>query len=790
MDLFDLRCWHRFVEVGGQPDTVANIDQVVVDSRMITSSNSLFVAFSGKSVSAHAFIPQTRAKFVLVDSSYNGPDNGQSLLRVDDPVRALQEIAAAYRRQLSTKIVAITGSFGKTVLKDLLVDFLRTEHTVAFSPESFNSQIGVPLSLFTIGKKDDLAVIEVGISQVGEMEPLVRMLGADYAILTNIGKAHLSTMKELKLIAKEKASLLLSVGADGWVLHPQDRQLLPFLAQLKARSFSWEKPLASELSYASNIVEIATQAASLLGVSKDRLREQLKGYSPEPMCRELWQSSSGFTVINDSYCSHPLSVLHSLKYLRTFSGARKKVFVFSGLRDYSESSTDFQQIGKAIAQAGVNELFLVGKKNYAPLVSALKESSPLIQVESCNEEEEVARKIKKGLKKGDTVLLKGAKKTPLEPLYSAFSEEVSNSRLLINVSAIGENIEAIREKLPENTRIMAIVKGSGYGTDGPILAKSLLEFGIDIFGVANVDEAIALRNSGIIADILVINAAPFEVEKIVYFDLQVGVSSQEMVTALAQCKKKQPVKVHLHIDTGMSRFGCRVEDSLKLAEAIIEADGLDLEGVMTHFACAEDAAEDAFTLSQKSRFESAIKRMREKGVNPVYTHISNSAGAIRFSGTNMVRLGIAMFGISQSSSVEQEFHFSPALKLTSRIVGINRCKRGETISYGRNYVVEREEEKIAVIPLGYFDGIHRHYSGKGEVSICGKLAPMVGSICMDFMMCDITHIAEAKVGDVVTVFGGLLPSLSIEEFAFRGDSISHELIACLGPRIQRIFVYE
>ncbi len=270
----------------------------------------------------------------------------------------------------------------------------------------------------------------------------------------------------------------------------------------------------------------------------------------------------------------------------------------------------------------------------------------------------------------------------------------------------------------------------------------------------------------------------------------------KLIRALAKeaSEQKKRAKIHLHINTGMSRFGCRPEEARELVALIQTFPSLELEGIMTHFACAEDPNEDPFTLQQVAIFDRTIEDIERSGIKFKWKHAANSSGALRFHlpQYNMVRLGLAVYGLYSSKETSRALDLRLAISLTSRIVGINTCKQGESVSYGRKYRIRRNLQKIAVLPIGYFDGIHRKYSGKAHVIIRGQKASMVGNICMDNMMVDITDIPDAEVGDKVLIFGedeyGYY--LSPEELARSGNSIAHELITCLGPRIPRIFVYE
>jgi alanine racemase/UDP-N-acetylmuramoyl-tripeptide--D-alanyl-D-alanine ligase len=320
--------------------------------------------------------------------------------------------------------------------------------------------------------------------------------------------------------------------------------------------------------------------------------------------------------------------------------------------------------------------------------------------------------------------------------------------------------------------------------------------GIDILGVSYVDEGVALKRSGVAQTIFVINAAYYEAVKVVKWGLEIGVSDSQVIAAIAAEAKlqKKHIKMHLHIDTGMSRFGCRPEDALALAKQILNHPELELEGLMSHLACSDDPAYDDFTRSQAHILEKVIEDLRLHNIIPRWTHAANSSATLRFNFPqfNMVRIGLAVYGLCSSTATKQALELRMALSLVSRIVGINICKSGDTVSYGRHYCVQREVERIAVLPIGYFDGLHRNYSGKNSVIIRGQKAPMVGKICMDFMMVDVTDIPNAAPGDSVLIFGKDDHGhyLSPEELATSGESIIHELITCLGPRIQRVFVYE
>ncbi len=833
MDAFDLRQWEGFAAAGGSLIEPAVIDQIAIDSRRIDSPHALFVALKGEKDDGHRYVEQAArsgAKFALVADTWwpSAPLKGLTLLRVPQPLRAFQMIARSYRLQLPTKIIGVTGSFGKTMVKDLLYTLLSTEKRAIASPESFNSQIGVALSLLTLRKHHEIAVIEAAISHKDEMDILSDLLRPDYTVLTPIGKKHLATLQDIPTLVYEISKLIKATSVQGWSLIPHDSYLEEHILPLDCPCFFWNEP-HSQLPHASyalseyslmyqlsfpnappyqgpmtagyayflNLLNMAVKAAWLIGISSSNMTSVLQNYHPEPTRTEIWKSSIGTIFVNDTYCSDPQSIDHALNYFDYATTETRKFFVFGGMRgEPLYSQINYQRIGKALSQAHVHHLLLIGQKPFKPLIEEVQAHSPQPEILAFEDYQDSFSYLSSHLQGNELVLFKGEHKLSLDLLTETFDDGLANNQCMINLAAIQANLTLIRKQLPLHTRIMVMVKALAYGTDDVRMAKFLDKCGIDILGVSYPDEGITLKRAEVRQAIFAINAAPYETAKVVKWELEVGVSDATFITTLAQeaMRQSKQIKVHLHINSGMGRFGCRPEEALPLALLIQSYPSLELEGLMTHFSCADDPQEDEFTWRQVDCFDKVIHDLKEQGINVKWMHAANSSGVLRFSlpQYNMVRLGLAVYGLYVSDSARKALDLRLALSLTSRIVGINQCKSGETISYGRSYCVLRETQKIAVLPIGYFDGLHRNYSGKGNVLIRGQRAPMVGKICMDYMMVDVTDIPHVKLGDKVLIFGedefGYY--LSPEELASRGDSIVHELITCLGPRIQRVFIYE
>ena len=837
MEPFDLRLWSGFVAAGGDPNLEAIVDQITIDSRRIDSTHALFVPLKGRFQDGHAFIPQaykSGVRYVIAEKGWLLPDNYSDLivLRVDSPLRALQEIAGAYRQQFSCQVIAVAGSYGKTMVKDLLQSMLCGTCSVVASPESFNSQIGVPLSLLTIRSNHDVAIIEAAFSEKDEIEVLKEIIDPDYGIITHIGKRNLATLGNLDTVASEMLKLFNS-GRCKWVILPKDPHVIPHLTNHQSNHYFWGEPseslpqarfianergstmtyrldfpegfgvssyfgkITSGFYYFLDLLNVTSKAAWLLGAKADAISSALQSYIPIPMRSEIWKSAIGTTFINDTYCSDPQSVDTSLIHLQQSNTNNRKVFAFGGMRgNHEHLENDYKHIGKAICRAKVDLLFLYGNHEFEPLINEVRALAPQIEISQCKTFKDLLCSLQARVKHNDTVLIKGDQKYSIDRLTEAFNDSICSNQCIINLAAIAENLTTIRKRLPPHSRVMVMVKALAYGTDEIRMAKFLETCDIDILGVSYVDEGVVLKRAGVTQSIFVINAAIYEAAKVVKWGLEIGVSDQSLIEAVAieASRQNKIIKVHLHIDTGMGRFGCRPEEAVALAKLITDCSSLELEGLMTHFACSDNPEHDSFTNEQAKSLEHIIGQLKAEGIEPRWSHAANSSGAMRFyfPQFNMVRIGLAVYGLYASPTTKESLELRLALSLISRIVGINVCTKGETISYGRNYQVQRDRQHIAVLPIGYFDGLHRNYSGKGTVIIRGKIAPMVGNICMDFMMVDVTDIPNASVGDSVLIFGEdeYGHYLSPEELATRGDSIVHELITCLGPRIQRIFVHE
>ena len=496
----------------------------------------------------------------------------------------------------------------------------------------------------------------------------------------------------------------------------------------------------------------------------------------------LWTSLRGDFCIYSPHVQSASTIEKELTKLDPLIPKELERIAILPLSFFEQSKESIEIIFKAHLFATI---FLIGKDH--PINS---EQLKLIPLTSLNDL--VSHIDTKSLPK--VLFFMGDSTTTYESIASSLEGAPPPNHLKIDLTAIGKNIDTVKSCIGKKTSLLVMVKAHGYGTEEAILCRFLKTKGIDIVGVAHVEEALQLRYENIDQALFIINVAEHEMEKALLASSDVGLYTKEQIQALEQAAKKKGVRVpvHLHIDTGMKRFGAPAQEALGLAQLIQKQPHLHLKGLFTHFPSSDEAEADAHTLQQIKEFTNVVATLASHNIYPEYIHMANSAAIFRFKESigTMVRLGISLYGYSPSPSM----HFAnlfPSLTLETTISGILTGKKGETISYGRKYTIPFDEMKVAMLPLGYYDGLHRQHSNKQQVLINGHIAPVVGTICMDYMMVDVTHIPDVKSGDKAIVFGATptQKNLCPHQFAERGGTILHELLTCLGPRIRRLFFY-
>jgi Alr-MurF fusion protein len=817
--------------------TDSTFSTVTTDSRRVLK-DSVFFPLKGTQADGHQFVAQAleNGAIAAVVAQHwlprltTAPDQGR-LIVVKDPLEALQALAAWWRGQLAGKVIGITGSNGKTVVKDTLVHLLSEVGLCSGSPGSFNSQLGVPLSVIRIPRAVEYAVLEAGASNIGEMTRLERIIRPDCGILTNVGYAHIAAFGSRKVIAQEKLKLFHHIHPEGWALVPalnlpvmeealkglsceihyfgRPSDALPFIKSQAAKKDGMvlsiqfpagdllELPVSTPSPEIVSDIEIAICAGHLLGIDVHTIQTSLSGYTPGSTRMEIWKSPLGFTLINDSCSSDPLSVRAALNTLASISqDAGKRVFVFGGMKELGQyENEEHTQVGLLAGQSQVDTLVLVGQDGVETTGETFRRVRPQSQVIRCKTLESVKAHLLSDLKYGDTVLVKGPRSMGIARLAREIVEAMAPNRFTVDLEAVGENITRFQRLIGPKTKILAMVKALAYGSDATKLSIAVQGMGVDYIGVASTDEGAALRKAGTDLPILVMMCTGEDVDKVVRYHLTPMIYSFDIVDPLARAAAThgKVLDAHIEIDTGLGRLGVMPAEAVDLAKRVTATGALRLTGIMTHFACADDPAKDEFTHGQIDLFKRASHALRDAGFAGLIRHACATAGAVRFPEArfDMVRIGIGMYGIYPSDAVAEGVELELAVSLLSRVVDIRTLNKGDRVGYGGTFEVPEDGFKVGVVPIGYHDGIPLIISNRGYVFINGRSASIIGRVSMDSMIVDLSKFPDVdRMVDVLIYgkYGSYV--IRPEDVANLCDTIPYELLTRLGPRVQRIFIGE
>ncbi len=822
-------------EVGGElsgPQTTLKIERVCADSRG-AAPGSLFVALRGQRTDGHAFLADAflngASAAMVAQSSLDGlrlqPD--WPLIVVRDPLSALQTLARLQRRECFLKVLAITGSNGKTIVKDALRALLANRKIFA-SPGSYNSQLGLPLAILSAEQPEDLAILEVGISAPGEMAALEEIAAPDFGILTNIGKAHFSSFGSREVIAREKMSLFRNITEEGWILVPpgepaiedllagmrcrvhrlgvddafgpglslksisliENGRLLELSAGESARHVLTVKTRSPEI-----IVDLhyAASAAFLFGATLEEIAAALNGYAPASTRMELWSSPQGIRIINDSYSSDPISVNAALRSaMQSSPEGGRKIFAFAGMRELGASSDrEHRQVGAQAGECDFSHLFLVGDGDLKSTAEGFKASQPNGGLVTVANAEELKSRLLPMLRPGDTVLFKGPRNTGMGKAVQDLSGAIAQRCLWVNLAAIEGNIARFRRHCG-GAHILAMLKAMAYGTELTQLAAWMARLGVHHIGVSSANEGVAVRKTGADQEILVFLSEREDIDNLLRHRLVPVLHSAEVVESFTQslAGSSQMLDVHLKVDTGMHRLGVDPKIAVELARNISDSGVMRLTGICTHFAAAEDPTQDDFTRRQIAEFNEVVQSLQAAGFDQLQIHAANTAAAARFPEAhyNMVRVGLGLYGLYPSDAVHQALELELAVGVTSRIAGIQEYDSGATLGYNRTFTAQRKT-RVGIVPFGYDDGLPWGLSGKGEVLVEGHRARILGRISMDQMQVDVTDLPDIEAGAEVLLYGTHNGhTLRPEEVAEKAGTMPHELLTRLGKRVHRIYV--
>lgn len=792
---------------------------VSLDSRTVTNpSKTLFFAVGGSNHNGHDFIPKLykigcRAFVVEEWRDEFATMMGANFWRVASSVKALQLLASSYRRELSMKIVAVAGSNGKTIVKEWLYQILSGSVDVFRSPRSYNSQIGVPLSVLAIPESADVAVIEAGISLPGEMFNLKRIIEPRYGIFTNIGDAHGENFANQDEKLKEKLSLFVdcdSLVCKSGVILPDflksqlpnvklmmwgydescDIQILN-LERKSARTMvelkyadSVERlsmPFIDEASF-ENCMNVVTMLCKL-GIPFETIAEGVKSLQPVAMRMEIKQGVGNSLLIQDYYNSDPESFKMALQSMQLHGANRRRVVVLSDFVGISRNGLRlYGKVANQLVSSGVSLFIGIGKE--------LSSHRALFHGMECRFYESTDEFLKVESTEcfnNSVVLLKGARKYRFEYIAAKLQQQAHKTVLEVDLDAMRRNLNHFRSLVPASTKFAVMVKAFTYGCGGAEIASMLQYQGVDYLMVAFADEGIELRSAGISTHIGVMNPESETFDKMVEFNLEPEIFSMDMLRefdSVAQRHGAQNYPIHIKLNSGMNRSGFDREELDELLQFFNTKRAVKIVSIFSHLAGADEACHDAFTLEQIERFDSMSNSIIAKFDYKIVRHILNSAGIERFPQYHydMVRLGIGIHGISAAGAI-----LEPVATFKTHIAAIRNVKSSESVGYGRKGELTRDS-RVAVILVGYADGLDRHLScGVGEMCVRGHRVPILGNICMDACMLDVTDFPDIEVGDEVEIFG---KSISIVEIADKLNTIPYEVITGISRRVRRLFFKE
>ena len=818
------------VPCGDLDDSIC-IEGVTTDSRSVARGD-LFVALEGHYLHGVDFVGaafEAGAVAALVPLGAEGTTRDDPVAEVKDTLDSVQQLAKAHRESFpSLKVVGITGSNGKTAVKDMLSSITAAAgHTVHATSGSRNSQLGVALTLLDLKPEHQVAVIEAGISRPGEMARLTDMIQPTVGVITLVGSAHAEFLGGGERTAREKARLFSELSSDALVaLNADDDQseILKSLLPCRQIGFGFSSKAAfratdvrpDEKTYrfdllagdfgkigirlsavgeqaVLNALAAATIAVSELGVSLEDVAEGLTRYVPAPMRLELIETDDGVVVLNDAYVADPVSMRRALLSLAEIAEERRKIAVLGDMLELGElAEPAHRSVGAVVHDTGVDLLITVGELAGLIADASMEQGSPPKATFRCNDAAGAAERLSELVRPGDVVLIKGSRALKLERVARDYLSSLRPTSLKIDLDAIAENARTVRSLVGSEITICGVIKSHGYGLDSRRIANVLLGNGVDWLAVAIPDEGARLRRAGIRAPILSLGSAlPEEADKVVANDLIQVLTSLQLARALAEeaAVRERTVKVHLKVDTGMGRLGIRPSELVSFAREIARLPRLSIEGVMTHFPAADDPAEDEFTRRQIRDFIAVAEDLRSAGFDIRYRHAANSIGLLRFpeARLDLVRPGLAFYGLWCADCPPDDApELSPVASLVTKIAYLKKVRPGTSISYSRTYVAKRDS-LIATLPLGYVDGLFRSLSNKGLALVRGQLVPIVGAVCMDQTMIDVTDVPGIEVGDEVVLFGRMGESqLPLKRVAELAGTIPYEVLARIDGRVPRV----
>ena len=801
------------------------INDILIDSRrLISSANSLFFAIKTAKNDGHQYIEELYEKgvrnFVVSKEDLPVRFPKANFILVDNSLIALQMLATHHRNRFSFPIIGVTGSNGKTIIKEWLFQLLQEEHNVVRSPKSYNSQIGVPLSVWQMNKENDLGVFEAGISEPKEMENLQQIIRPTIGVFSNIGPAHDKNF--ISDIQKAGEKLKLFTHTQALIYSPDYEVIREVMIRSglgnKVNTFTWSRKTQADLTireitrnkthtrimgvYDNQIIETEipfSDEASIenaihcwavmlyMGYDNATIRSRMKKLQSIAMRLELKEGINDCSVINDSYNSDLNSLNIALDFLNRQTQHKKKTLILSDILQTNRSNLDlYSEISEILQNKGINKIIGIGDDisrhaNLFPIEKSFFKTT-----------DEFIRSYPFSGFNDEAILIKGARIFEFERISKSLQQKDHETVLEINLNALVHNLNYYRSLVSPGVKIMAMVKAFSYGSGSYEISNTLQYHNIDYLSVAYADEGVELRKAGVTVPIMVMNPDEQSFDAILKYQLEPEIYSFRILKRLEDAiernllPKNKPVKIHLKLDTGMHRLGFLEDEVENLTSRIKENELIRIQSVFSHLAASDEGKNDNFTRSQIDLFKKLSDNIQEAFDYKILRHILNSAGISRFPKDqfDMVRLGISMYGIATDPQLKNELQNVSTLR--SSISQIKTVKPGATVGYSRQFKAE-EERKIATVPVGYADGLSRLLSnGKANLVLHGKKVPIIGNICMDMCMVDITGL-EAHEGDKVEIFGEQQP---VTVLSAQMGTIPYEILAGISRRVKRVYFQE
>lgn len=795
------------------------IEKLLVDSRQLQDpAVSLFFALSGLKRDGHQFIEglyHAGVRSFVVSTKielHKVPE--ANVLMVKDVLSSLQHLCMNHRQRFTHDIIAVTGSNGKTVVKEWLYQLLNSEYHIVKSPKSYNSQIGVPLSVWQLSPEANLGIFEAGISRPGEMAKLEQILNPDFGIMTNLGSAHAEGFidkyqkldEKLRLFdrcrrvicCRDQELVYSALCAKGvpifsWSMSGQEADLRTRI-RLQTSSFTEIEYQLKNGSTGIVVIPFADQASienalhclALIKLLRPEIPEldlAFQNLLPVAMRLEALEGINGCIVINDVYNADLESLAVALSFANFQSNQINKTIILSDLLQQANDSLLYPKVAALLKQHEFKRLFAVGSE-----IRKILPHLDAIEAHFFEDTESLIVGLQKTRFYQELILVKGARPFGLERVSELLSLKRHQTILEINLAALARNLKVIESHLNSpHVKIMAMVKAAAYGSGGVEIARFLASRHVDYLTVAYIDEGIELRKAGIKTPIMVLNADMNDLSLLLEFNLEPEIFSLPQLSDVLRIagNEDRPVFIHLKVETGMNRLGLEESDLESVIKLLSQSRRVRVKSIFSHLAASESESERVFTQNQIDVFRNLATRISSVLPEKPLWHIANSNAIVRYKDSqfDMVRIGIGMYGIG----MPKELALEPVHTLKTFVSQVKHLRPGDTVGYGRREKVQKPLD-IATIGIGYADGLIRKAGNRRyAVVLDGRRAPIVGSVCMDMTMIDVTGLEDVQIGTEVIVFG---KEPTIDELAEAADTIPYEVFTSLSARVKRIYTYE